>query len=56
MPQKIICSKCKEILYEGDLLKSPQDTIKKFEGVCPQCGKELKFSTNDITISPCSSS
>jgi RNase P subunit RPR2 len=50
MPQRIICSKCGDILYEGDLLKSVQDVIKKFEGRCPSCGKELDFEVDKIFI------
>jgi transcription initiation factor IIE alpha subunit len=53
MPQRILCSKCGEVLYEGDLLKSPQDVIKKFEGKCPSCGKELSFDTDSVTVKPC---
>lgn len=53
MPQRILCSECGEVLYEGDLLKSPQDVIKKFEGRCPICGKELNFDTNSVTVKPC---
>ena len=52
MPQKIVCKSCKEILYEGDLLKSPQDVIKKYEGKCPKCKKELKFSTEGVDVRP----
>ncbi len=55
LPQKIICSSCKEVLYEGELLKSPQDVIKKFEGKCPKCKKELKFSTEGVDVHPCNS-
>ena len=54
MPQKIICNSCKEVLYEGDLLKSPQDVIKKYEGKCPKCKKELKFSTEGVDVRPSS--
>ena len=50
MPQRIICSKCGDVLYEGDLLKSVQDVIKKFEGRCPSCGKELDFEVDKIYI------
>jgi hypothetical protein len=50
MPQRIICSKCGDVLYEGDLLKSVQDVIKKFEGRCPNCGKELDFEVDKIFI------
>ena len=53
MPQRILCSKCGEVLYEGDLLKSPQDVIKKFEGKCPSCGKELCFETDGVKVKPC---
>jgi phage FluMu protein Com len=52
MPQKILCRKCNEVLYEGDLLKSPQDIIKKFEGKCPVCGKDLNFKTDDVSVTP----
>jgi RNase P subunit RPR2 len=51
LPQKIICSACKEVLYEGELLKSPQDVIKKFESKCPKCKKELKFKMEYVDIS-----
>ena len=53
MPQRMLCSKCKEVLYEGDLLKSPQDIIKKFEGKCPECGKDLAFLTDAVVVKPC---
>jgi hypothetical protein len=52
LPQKIVCKSCKEVLYEGDLLKSPQDVIKKFEGKCPKCKKDLKFSTDGVEVLP----
>jgi NAD-dependent SIR2 family protein deacetylase len=56
MPQRILCSKCGEVLYEGDLLKSPQDIIKKFEGKCPECGKDLCFETDGVKVKPCENS
>lgn len=52
LPQKIICATCKEVLYEGELLKSPQDVIKKFEGRCPKCKKDLKFKTESVDVHP----
>ncbi|MCX6649256.1 MAG: hypothetical protein NTV61_07700 [Candidatus Bathyarchaeota archaeon] len=54
MPQKIVCKSCKEVLYEGELLKSPQDIIKKFEGKCPKCKKDLKFTMDGVEVLPCS--
>jgi len=50
LPQKIVCRSCKEVLYEGELLKSPQDIIKKFEGKCPKCKKDLKFTTEGVEV------
>jgi NAD-dependent SIR2 family protein deacetylase len=52
LPQKTVCRSCKEVLYEGELLKSPQDIIKKHEGKCPKCKKELKFTTEGVEIHP----
>lgn len=52
MPQRILCKECSEVLYEGDLLKSPQDVIKKFEGKCPACGKDLLFETDAVSVKP----
>jgi RNase P subunit RPR2 len=52
MPQRMLCNKCKEVLYEGDLLKSPQDIIKKFDGKCPKCGKNLAFITDAVVVKP----
>ncbi len=53
MPQKITCSECDYTLYEGDILKSPLDIVKKFDGKCPNCGKPLGFTTDGVVISPC---
>jgi len=50
MPQRIICSECDYSLYEGDILKSPQDIMKKYGGRCPSCNKKLSFSPSGVTI------
>ena len=55
MPQRILCKECNEVLYDGDLLKSPLDVIKKFEGKCPKCGKDLAFETDAVAVKPCKS-
>jgi len=47
VPQRILCSECGEVLCEGDLLKSPQDVIKKFEGKCPNCGNPNPASIHE---------
>ena len=52
MLQRVVCSECSNILYEGDILKSPQDIVKKFDGRCPNCGRKLSFSTKNLSIYP----
>ena len=52
MPQEIICSGCGYYLYEGNILKSPQDIIKKYDGRCPQCNKKLDFSSINVDVTP----
>lgn len=52
VPQRIVCSGCGYSLYEGDLLRSPQDIIKKYSGRCPKCNKKLGFSSEGVTVSP----
>lgn len=50
MPQKVICDNCGKVLYDHSDLKSPADIIKKFDGVCPQCGNKLIFDPEKIEI------
>jgi len=52
LPQKVTCSECNHVLYEGDILKSPQDIIKKHEGQCPNCNRKLGFNTSSVSIYP----
>ena len=52
MPQRVICSECAHVLYEGDILRSPQDIAKKYDGRCPSCEKILKASIESISIYP----
>jgi len=52
MPQKVICSECAHVLYEGDILKAPQDIAKKYDGRCPSCRKILKASMESVSIYP----
>lgn len=52
MPQRILCKNCDEVLYVGELLKSPQDIFKKFDGKCPVCGKDLSFDPEAIKVKP----
>lgn len=53
MPQRVSCSECNHLLYEGDILKSPQDILKKYDGRCPNCNRKLGFTTGAVSIYPC---
>jgi len=50
MPQKIVCSNCKFVLYYGDDLIYPEDVLKKYGYRCPQCGKSLKLDPEKIEV------
>ena len=50
MPQRILCSGCGCVLYNGEVLKCPQDVVKKYEGKCPECGKRLDFTLESVII------
>ncbi len=56
MPQRVVCSECAHVLYESNIeiniLRSPQDIAKKYEGRCPSCRKILKFSFESVSIYP----
>ena len=52
MPQKVTCAECNHLLYESNILKSPQDIIKLFDGRCPECNRELSFEGKAIRIYP----
>jgi len=53
IPQGIVCSECGHCLYKGEILKSPQDIIKKYDGRCPNCNKKLDFSPSGVTVTSC---
>ena len=48
MPQKIVCSACKTILYEGLELESPSEIIQRHNGICPKCGRKLDYKSNNV--------
>lgn len=50
MAQKIICDGCGTILFASCKIKSPYDIIQALNRECPQCGKDLEFNIDKITI------
>jgi hypothetical protein len=52
LPQKVTCAECNHMLYEDNILKSPKDIIKKFDGRCPECNRKLSFEAKAISILP----
>lgn len=33
-------------------MEEPVETIRRHNGICPSCGRELSFNVDDITIAP----
>ncbi|MBS7652179.1 MAG: hypothetical protein QXD04_02150 [Candidatus Bathyarchaeia archaeon] len=50
MPQQIICSDCGCVLYEGEVIKSPYEIIRKFNSRCPKCNRKLSFSPENVKV------
>ncbi len=46
----ITCGHCGYVLYEGNELKTPDEVVREYSGVCPKCGKILKPSVQNIRI------
>ena len=43
VPQRVSCSQCGYVLFEGLELTAPDEIIQRFDGRCPKCGKKLSF-------------
>lgn len=52
LPQKIKCGKCDEILYNGTDIEPPSEIMRKFDGLCPKCGRKLNFEIDKVNIIP----
>ena len=52
LPQRVYCSKCGYILFEGIELTPPDEIIQRFDGRCPKCGKKLSFEQGAVDVKP----
>jgi hypothetical protein len=52
VPQRVICSGCNHILYEGPDLKPPDEVLQQYDGKCPKCGKKLSLLPIDVEVKP----
>jgi hypothetical protein len=50
MPQRVICSDCSYVLYEGPVFSPLAEIIQQYTGVCPKCGRPLSFLPLNIDI------
>ncbi|MBS7658543.1 MAG: hypothetical protein QXR82_05240 [Candidatus Bathyarchaeia archaeon] len=50
MPQETVCSSCGTILYRGLDPESPIETVKRYNGVCPNCGKKLNVEPEEVEL------
>jgi DNA-directed RNA polymerase subunit RPC12/RpoP len=48
----VTCAECNHLLYESNILKGPQDIIKKFDSRCPECNRKLSFDAKAISLYP----
>ncbi len=55
VPQRVSCSQCGYVLFEGLELTAPDEIIQRFDGRCPKCGKKLSFEHGQghVDIKPC---
>jgi RNase P subunit RPR2 len=52
MPQRIICSGCSYVLYEGSVFSPPVEVIQQYNCTCPNCGRKLSFLPLNIDVKP----
>ncbi|MCD6096036.1 MAG: hypothetical protein J7J99_05685 [Thermoprotei archaeon] len=52
MPEKIVCSHCGFVFYEGDDLVSPEVIAKRYGYRCPRCAAPLKVRPLNLKITP----
>jgi len=52
LPQLTICKSCNTVLFDGPEMEEPIETIRRHNGTCPGCGRQLTFDLGDIRISP----
>lgn len=52
MPQKVLCHKCGQLLYEGEELKPPDEILQKYDGKCPNCGRKLTLIPVSVEVEP----
>lgn len=50
VPQRVICSVCKTVLYEGLELEPPIEIIQRNNGSCPKCGRKLDYDSNSLKL------
>jgi len=50
VPQRVSCSSCGTVLYEGFEILRPIEVMQRYNGLCPQCQKRLDFDLSRIRI------
>lgn len=52
LPQLTVCRSCHTVLFDGPEMEEPIETIRRYNGACPGCGKTLTFDVANIRIFP----
>jgi len=52
LPQLTVCKSCNTVLFDGPEMEEPIETIRRYNGTCPGCGRALTFDVANIRIFP----
>jgi len=52
LPQRVVCQKCGNVLYEGADLKPPDEILHQHNGKCPKCGNKLSLIPINVDVTP----
>ncbi|HID17838.1 TPA: hypothetical protein EYP26_06070 [Candidatus Bathyarchaeota archaeon] len=50
MPQETICAGCGATLYKGFDPEPPEETAKRHNGLCPNCGRKLSREPEEVEV------
>jgi len=52
LPQLTVCKSCNTVLFDGPEMEEPIETIRRYNGTCPGCGKALTYDVANVRIFP----
>lgn len=52
LPQLTVCKSCNTVLFDGPEMEEPIETIRRYNGTCPGCGRALTYDVANLRIFP----